>query len=130
MAGIRMEYEEDLRVKGLGVNFYSDVSEKWGGLGKYPTPTDYLLISLGTCVLSLMGMKAKAMGFDLTGTLLDVEKILNASGRFEKIILTVDCSRSIDRKTADRLERAAKGCPVHEILSVEQEFVFNWNLFT
>jgi putative redox protein len=127
MASIKMQIEEDMRVKGLDIEAYTDVSQEWGGLGRYPSPTDYLLVSLGACVLSLMGLKARAMRFDLTGTQVEVEKIMTREERFEKLIVTVDCTRAIDRKTAEKLERAAKGCPVHEVISVEQEFIFRWN---
>ena len=128
MASVQMEILEDLRVKGMNVEAWTDVSERWGGLGEYPSATDYLLVSLGACVLSLMGLKARAMRFDISGTSVDVEKIMTPTERFEKIIVTVDCSRAIDRETADKLERAAKGCPVHEVINVEQEFNFKWNL--
>ncbi len=128
MASIQMEIEEDLRVKGIDIDFTADVSERWRGLGEYPSPTDYLLVSLGSCILSVMGLKAKAMKFDLIGTRVNIEKIMTPADRFEKIIIIVDCTRALDQKTADRLEKAARGCPVHEVLSVEQEFIFKWNL--
>lgn len=127
MSSVKMTYEGDLRVDG---DFTTDVSEKWGGIGEYPSPTDLMSASLGSCILSIMAMKARAMGFDMTGTTIDVEKVMNASGRFEKFVVTVDCSRAIDAKTAEKLERAAHGCPVHEAIdsSIDQEIIFKWNM--
>jgi len=127
MSLVKMTYEGDLRVDG---DFTTDVSEKWGGLGEYPSPTDLMSASLGSCILSLMAMKARAMKFDFSGATVEVEKVMNASGRFEKFIITVDCTREIDSKTAEKLERAARGCPVHEAIdpSVDQKMIFKWNL--
>lgn len=124
---MKMIYEGNFRVVG---DFSTDVSQKWGGLGEYPSPTDLFAASLGACVLSLMGMKAKAMGFDLSGTEVEVEKVMDARSRFEKLIVTVDCSRAIDPNTAQKLEKAARGCPVHEAIrpEIEQELIFKWNL--
>ncbi|NGX58566.1 MAG: hypothetical protein K940chlam3_01473 [Chlamydiae bacterium] len=124
---MRMTYEGDLRVTG---DFTTDVSQQWGGLGKYPSPTDMMAASLGSCILSIMAMKAKAMGFDFTGTDVEVEKMMNAQGRFVKFIVTVDCTRAIDQRTAEKLERAAYGCPVHAAIhpNVDQEIIFKWNL--
>jgi len=127
MDRVKMIYEGDLRVDG---DFSTDVSEKWGGIGEYPSPTDLMAGSLGSCILSIMGMKANAMGFDMTGTTIEVEKVMNAQGKFEKFIITVDCSRAIDERTAEKLERAGRGCPVHEAIDseIEQELIFKWNM--
>jgi len=127
MASVKMTYEGNLRVDG---DFTTDVSQKWGGIGEYPSPTDLMSASLGSCILSIMAMKSEAMGFDLSGTTIEVEKVMNAQGRFEKFIVTVDCSRSIDARTAEKLEQAGRGCPVHEAIdpSIDQEIIFKWNL--
>jgi len=127
MSSVKMAYEGDLRVVG---DFTTDVSQKWGGLGEHPTPTDLFTASLGSCILSLMALKARAMGFDMTGTTIEVEKVMTATDRFEKLVVTVDCSRAIDAKSAAKLERAARGCPVHDAIdpSIKQELIFKWNL--
>ncbi len=129
MASIKMTYEGDLRVDG---DFSTDVSEKWGGIGEYPTPTDLLAGSLGSCILSIMAMKANSLGFDLTGTTIEVEKVMDASGHFKAFTIIVDCSRPIDQKTAEKLEKAAHACPVHHAIDseIEQDMTFKWNFST
>ena len=46
------------------------------GKGESFSPTDLLATSLGTCLLTILAIKAKSKGFDLKGMYLNIEKIM------------------------------------------------------
>ena len=46
------------------------------GNGESFSPTDLLATSLGTCLLTIMAIKAKSKGFDLEGIYLNIEKLM------------------------------------------------------
>ena len=46
------------------------------GKGESFSPTDLLATSLGTCLLTIMAIKANSRGFDLEGIYLNIEKLM------------------------------------------------------
>ena len=46
------------------------------GKGERFSPTDLVCTALATCMITVMGIKARAMGFDLTDVKIEVLKIL------------------------------------------------------
>ena len=59
------------------------------GRGESFSPTDLLATSLGTCLLTIMAIKAKSKGFDLEGTYLDIEKLMtqNSERKIKELII-------------------------------------------
>jgi putative redox protein len=51
------------------------------GLGARFSPTDMVATALGTCMLTIMGIKAREMNVDIKGIKIDVEKIMKADPR-------------------------------------------------
>ncbi|MCK6439836.1 MAG: OsmC family protein [Planctomycetes bacterium] len=87
-----------------------------GGTGEYFSPTDLLATALGTCMMSIMGIWAKARDVNLDGTTFRVEKHMTAKPprKVEKLVVefTIPGARvSPDKR--ESLEHAAHTCPVH-----------------
>src|SRR6187549_1078287 len=64
-----------------GNSFETDAPVDNNGKGERFSPTDTLATSLATCMVTVMGIKARAMNFDLNGIKVSVEKIMKAEPR-------------------------------------------------
>ncbi len=83
------------------------------GQGAYFSPTDLLAASLGSCMLTIMGIAARAHGFDIDGAEVDVTKVMGtAPRRVVEIVVEITFPRDYDAKTKRILELSAKECPV------------------
>ena len=101
------------------------------GKGERFSPTDLLATSLGTCMITTMGIKARNMNVDLTDTKLSVQKIMKADPRRVakvEVIFDFPSSLKIDDKQKQILENTAHTCPVAISIhpDLEVKTVFNW----
>lgn len=101
------------------------------GKGERFSPTDLLATSLGSCMLSIMGIKARDMNIDLRGVTIDIKKHMKADPRrVSGVDVTFQFPATIvlDEKERTILKNAALTCPVAKSLhtDVEQNVVFNW----
>ena len=100
------------------------------GKGERFSPSDLLATSLGSCMLTIMGIKVRDMNIDLSETKLSVHKFMKADPRrVSKIKIDFDFpSLNIDDKQKKVLENAAHTCPVAKSIhpDIEVETVFNW----
>ena len=101
------------------------------GRGERFSPSDLLATSLGSCMLTIMGIKARDMNVDLDETKLSVHKfMLSDPRRVGKIKIEFDfpSALNIDAKQKQILENAAYTCPVAKSIhpDIEVEAVFNW----
>lgn len=101
------------------------------GRGEGFSPTDLVATALGTCMLTIMGIKARDMNINLTDTRIDVEKIMKSDPRrIGGVNLTFSFPQHMELNDKERtiLERAAHTCPV--IYSIHPDItvnvVFNW----
>src|SRR6476646_6928257 len=78
-------YEGDLRTTCTHLQSSSaietDAPTDNNGKGERFSPTDLLATSLATCMLTVMGIKARSLGFDLNGIKVDVEKKMKPDPR-------------------------------------------------
>ena len=100
------------------------------GRGERFSPTDLLATSLATCMLTVMGIKAKTMGFDLDDMKVDVEKIMKSDPRrVGGIHLTFSIPEKL-KKLDDRqktvLKHTADTCPVYKSIHPDIEVAVNW----
>lgn len=101
----------------------------YGGIGQKFNPTDLVAASLGSCILTIMGIYGGQLGADLEGTRVKLVKTMqDAPRRIKKIIIEIACPRVFEPKITDQLEKAARHCPVHLSLhpEIEQEILFTW----
>lgn len=101
------------------------------GKGERFSPTDLLATSLGNCMLTIMGIKARDMNVNLDGTIVDITKIMKAEPRRVggiKVVFHFPESLQVDDKQKKILENAAHTCPVAKSIhpDIEQEVTFNW----
>lgn len=105
------------------------------GKGERFSPTDLVATALGTCMLTIMGIKARDMKVNLEGVTVDVEKIMKADPRrISGVNLTFRFPDSllVDEEQKAILEHAAHTCPV--IYSIHPDIkvnvLFHWNILT
>jgi putative redox protein len=99
------------------------------GRGEAFSPTDLVGVSLGTCMLTTMGIVAQRMEVDLSGTTVHVTKEMTASPRrIEKLTITFTIPARLSAEQRQKLENAAKTCPVTHALAgnLQIPVTFNW----
>lgn len=100
------------------------------GKGERFSPTDLLCVSLATCIVTTMGIKADDMKIDLTNTTVEVTKHMLADprrvGKVE-VDLSMPATLQLDEKDKIVLERVGNNCPVTKSLHPEMEVVINYN---
>ena len=100
------------------------------GKGEAFSPTDLLAASLGSCMLTIMGISANAHGFSIDGTKISITKIMAANPRRVGEII-VDFTFPVNNysdKEKILIEKAAASCPVALSLhpDLKQTINFNW----
>lgn len=101
------------------------------GKGERFSPTDMVATALGSCMLTTAGIKADSMGLDLTGSTVEVTKIMKADPRRIggiKALVTFAKGLLVDEKQKEILERTARFCPVEKSLhpDMELDIQFVW----
>jgi putative redox protein len=101
------------------------------GKGERFSPTDLLCVSLGTCIITTMGIKAIDMGIDINGASLEVQKyMLSEPRRVGKIdvLIHFPAGLIISDKDKSILQRTGDHCPVQKSIhpSIETNVVYNW----
>lgn len=101
------------------------------GKGERFSPTDLVATALGSCMLTIMGIKARDMEIDLAGTQIAITKIIVADPRRIgeiKVDFTFPASLELSDKDKTILENAARTCPVAKTLHPDlvQSISFAW----
>ena len=85
METIRTKYLGDLRTENIhvqsGNKIITDAPLDNQGMGVFFSPTDLLATSLGSCIMTIMGIKARDNGIDLEGTEIAITKIMASDPR-------------------------------------------------
>jgi putative redox protein len=99
------------------------------GKGERFSPTDTLCVSLATCVVTTMALKASDMGIELAGTAISITKhMLSDPRRIGKIDVVLNFPAKLQAEEKDRiiLQRTGDQCPVakslHPDLQVNIEY--------
>lgn len=133
MATSKITYLGDLRTSSLhvqsGSEIISDAPLDNNGKGEAFSPTDTVANGLASCMFTVMGIKARDLNADLSGSTAEVTKIMGTEPRrISEIHVTFHFSINPDEKTKTILERTAMTCPVFYSLhpDISKEIVFNW----
>ncbi len=95
------------------------------GKGESFSPTDLLVTSLSTCMVTTMAIGVEPEGIRLHGTTIRAEKHMSTDPprRVARIVVTVDFAKGIPVNVRSRLEHIARTCPVmrsiHPDISVD-----------
>ena len=99
------------------------------GKGEAFSPTDTVATALASCLLTIMGIRAKQLKIDIKDTTANVKKIMGENPRrIDSIIIDVYFKKYFDEKIKKILEKAALTCPVYYSLnsSLKKEIQFFW----
>jgi putative redox protein len=101
------------------------------GKGERFSPTDLVATALGSCMLSIMGIKARENNWPLEGTKVSVLKIMGTEPRRitgVTIVFDFPAGHNLGEKERTILERAAHTCPVAKSIhpDIVQDVTFNW----
>lgn len=101
------------------------------GKGERFSPTDLVATALGSCILTIMGVKARDLNIDMSETTTEIEKIMGTDPRRIigiKVQINFPKQMIVDEKQKIILERTALHCPVHKSLhpDIKTDIIFNW----
>lgn len=115
-------------------SFETDAPIDNNGKGERFSPTDLMATSLATCMITVMGIKARNMGFDLNDVKIDVLKIMKADprrvGGIELSFHIPDALKDIDEKTKTILRNTGETCPVMKSIHPDIEVKVDWGLWS
>ncbi len=113
-----------------GSSFETDAPVDNNGKGERFSPTDLMSTSLATCMITVMGIKARTMGFDLDGIQIAMLKVMKADprrvGGIELTFHIPDALKSIDEKTKLVLKNTGMNCPVMKSIHPDIEVKVDW----
>jgi uncharacterized OsmC-like protein len=97
-----------------GTEILTDAPKDNHGKGEAFSPTDLVATALGSCMVSIMGIKARQMDISIDGTKVEVTKVMYAEPRRigEIIIAIYMPANGYTDKDKKILEHAAMTCPV------------------
>ncbi|MEO8821880.1 MAG: OsmC family protein [Ginsengibacter sp.] len=101
------------------------------GKGERFSPTDLLCVSLATCMVTTMGIKAADLNVNMDNAKADVTKHMGSDPRrVAKIEVLVSLPKNIDEKERLILERSGNNCPVAKSVHPDIELVlkYDWSI--
>jgi uncharacterized OsmC-like protein len=129
----KVTYLGDLRTSSMhiqsGTEIISDAPVDNNGKGEAFSPTDTVANALASCMMTIMGIKARDLNVDFKGSTAAVTKIMNADPRrIGAIEIVFEMQGVTESKDRTILERAAMTCPVFLSLNtdIEKRISFNW----
>ena len=136
MVQVDIVYEGNLHCRAThlpsGSVIETDAPKDNMGKGERFSPTDLVATALGTCILSIMGILARNMQIDLTGTKVTVikEMVTVPVRRIGKLGVTVHVPVLLDDVQKQKLFNGAHTCPVHKSLhpDIQAPIEFIWNI--
>jgi putative redox protein len=131
----KITYLGDLRTECThlqsGQSIITDAPLDNNGKGEAFSPTDLTATSLGTCMVTIMGIAARNHGIDINGTELQITKHMSAAPRRISQIDVTLMMPNLPYTAKDKklLEVAARTCPVTLSLhpDIFQNIKFVWS---
>lgn len=133
MTAIQTTYFGALRTEAThmesGTKVITDAPKDNYGTGESFSPSELFLASLASCMLSCMGIAAKAYVIDIDGTTCEANKtMLSSPRRIDEVFITFKFPKKYTSKEQKILEAAAYSCPVSLSLhpDLKKTVNFNW----
>ena len=99
------------------------------GKGEAFSPTDLVATALASCLITIMGIKARNLEVEIDGTKAEVTKVMGTEPRrIVEVKIDVFFPKSFDEKTQKILEKAGLTCPIANSLhpDLNQRIRFIW----
>lgn len=130
----KIVYEGNLRTRLThlysGTEVLNDAPIDNQGLAQAFSPTDMVATALGSCMITLMGIKARDMNLDLTGTEAEITKVMASDPRriSEVQVVLKFPKNTFSDKEKTILENTARTCPVAKSIhpDILQNVTFKW----
>jgi putative redox protein len=122
---IEVSYDGQLQCNAVhgpsGDRITTDAPVDNHGRGLHFSPTDLIAAGLGACVLTTMGIAARAHGIELAGSRVQVDKHMAADPvrRIAQLEVRLFLPARLSEKQRGLMEAAARTCPVAASLSPE-----------
>ena len=117
MTTSKVTYQGDLRTTAIHLQsnneIITDAPTDNQGKGEAFSPTDLLATSLASCMLTIIGIKARDMEIDIADTTSDVTKIMAADPRrVSEVHIAITFNQELDEKKKKIFYNTALTCPV------------------
>ena len=112
-----------------GTEILSDAPLDNNGKGEAFSPTDLVANAAGSCMMTIMAIKARDLNINIEGSTVEVTKIMQAEPRkIARIEIIINMAIATDDKTKTILERTAMNCPVLLSLNpnIEKDITIHW----
>lgn len=113
-----------------GSHFETDAPIDNNGKGERFSPTDLLATSLAACMITVMGIKARTMDFDLDDIRIEVLKIMASDPRrvsgIDLKFHIPERLANIDEKTKKIMVHTGLTCPVAKSLHPDVQVTIDW----
>jgi putative redox protein len=134
MVRIETEYQDNLHCTSVHTPSKTELSTDAPvdnqGRGESFSPTDLIATSLGTCMLTTMGIVARTLDVDITGATAIVEKEMTSTPprKVNRLTVAIRVPRKTSPENQQRLENAAHTCPVKRSIhpDIETPIEFVW----
>jgi len=132
---IKSEYQGNLRVINIhsasGSQLETDAPVDNLGKGERFSPTDLLVTSLASCIITTMAIVAQQESIAISGAIkCRAEKHMSQEKprKVCKIVLEFSMPASLNLENRKRLESIASNCPVHHSLdpNIEKQISFSY----
>jgi uncharacterized OsmC-like protein len=131
----KVTYLGELRTRAVHLPSHStiitDAPTDNHGKGEAFSPTDLVATALGSCMLTVMGIKARELKVDIEGATIAITKVMGTEPRrIVEIRVNFVCSgKALGDKEKSILENTAKTCPVMHSLhpDIKKTIFFEWN---
>ncbi len=131
MVRVDIKYEGDLHCRlthgPSKAEIATDAPLDNQGKGEAFSPTDLIAAALGSCMLTVMGIGARAHKINMDGATAQVEKemVISPVRRVGKLTVNLQMPSGITLSQRETLERIAHTCPVHRSLHPDVQVVIS-----
>ena len=130
----KVTYQGNLRTNAIHLKskneIITDAPTDNQGKGEAFSPTDIVATALGSCMLTIIGIKAQDNGMITNDISVDITKVMTSNPRkINEVIVEFNFGyKNYTEKEKKIIENAAKTCPVALSLdsSIKQTLIFNF----
>lgn len=133
MTKISGKYHGSLRTEmihqGSNSRIETDAPLDNRGKGERFSPTDLVAAALGSCMLTILAIRARDKGLELGEPNFQIEKVMQAKPRkIAEIKINIEMNAGLKADERNYLEAEARACPVAMSLaeSIKQEISFSY----